>query len=424
MTAAPASVLPKRPTTDYATLLAQVRSAGLLERSGRSSLPRIVGPGALVIVGVVGLVWLGSSWWQLGVAAYFAIVFAQLGFLGHDAGHQQLFATKKWNDRLGLVVSNLGIGLSYGWWVDKHNRHHRNPNDLERDPDVQRNVLAWSHEQAARQRGPLRFVAAHQGAFFFPLLVFEAWNLHVGSARTLLARPRERRVEIVLLAAHAIGCLMLLLLVVSPMQAIAFVAVQQSLLGIYLGCSFAPNHKGMPNPDDATAPDFLLRQVLTSRDVTGGRVITAALGGLNFQIEHHLFPSMPSRNLRRCQPLVKKFCTDRDIPYCEATLLDSYATALRYLRSVEPGRRGRRVEPSNRTAASSNEGLTIMSESTPSGRAEDEPRLDVHNNNIDERAAERGLCGTRDLTSGRTCHLTALHPDGCDFGAASDTPRH
>ena len=203
MTAAPATTVSKRPTTDYATLLAQVRSAGLLERSGRSSLPRIVALGALVIAGVFGFVWLGSSWWQLGVAAYFAVVFAQLGFLGHDAGHQQLFATKKWNDRLGIVVSNLGIGLSYGWWVDKHNRHHRNPNDLQRDPDVRRNVLAWSQEQAARQRGPLRFVAAHQGAFFFPLLLFEAWNLHVGSARTLLARPRERRVEIVLLAAHA-----------------------------------------------------------------------------------------------------------------------------------------------------------------------------------------------------------------------------
>lgn len=65
-----------------------------------------------------------------------------------------------------------------------------------------------------------------------------------------------------------------------------------------------------------------------------------------------------------------------------------------------------------------------MSELTPSGRSENEPRLDIHNNNIDEGAAEQGLCGTRDLTSGRTCHLPALHPDGCDFATAGDTPRH
>jgi len=285
-------------------------------------------------------VWLGSSWWQLAVAAYFAVVFAQLGFLGHDAGHQQLFATRRWNDRVGTVVSNLGVGLSYGWWVDKHNRHHRHPNDLDRDPDVRRNVLAWSHEQAESQRGLLRFVAAHQAVFFFPLLLFEAWNLHVGSVRMLLARPRGRLLEVVLLFAHAASCLTLLLIVLSPLQALAFVTVQQSLLGVYLGCSFAPNHKGMPNLDDVAAPDFLRRQVLTSRNVTGGRLVTLALGGLNYQIEHHLFPSMPSRNLRRCQPLVKRFCATREIPYCETTLLDSYAMALNYLRSVRPRRQG------------------------------------------------------------------------------------
>jgi len=340
MTAIPADTLSKRPTSDYAALLAEVRYAGLLDRSGISCVTRLLGLGVLVAVGIAGFVWLGSSWWQLAVAAYFAVVFAQLGFLGHDAGHQQLFATRRWNDRVGTVVSNLGVGLSYGWWVDKHNRHHRHPNDLDRDPDVRRNVLAWSHEQAESQRGLLRFVAAHQAVFFFPLLLFEAWNLHVGSVRMLLARPRGRLLEVVLLFAHAASCLTLLLIVLSPLQALAFVTVQQSLLGVYLGCSFAPNHKGMPNLDDVAAPDFLRRQVLTSRNVTGGRLVTLALGGLNYQIEHHLFPSMPSRNLRRCQPLVKRFCATREIPYCETTLLDSYAMALNYLRSVRPRRQG------------------------------------------------------------------------------------
>lgn len=336
MTTVSANTLSTRAPSDYAALLAQVRSAGLLERSGLSCVPRMLGLGVFIAVGIAGFVWLGSSWWQLGMAAYFAVVFAQLGFLGHDAGHQQLFASKRWNDLAGVVLSNLGVGLSYGWWVDKHNRHHRHPNDLDRDPDVRRNVLAWSREQADSQRGPLRFVAAHQAAFFFPFLLFEAWNLHAGSVQALLARRHGRLVEVVLLFAHAAGCLTVLLVVLSPLRALAFVAVQQSLLGVYLGCSFAPNHKGMPNLDDATAPDFLRRQVLTSRDVTGGRIIAAIFGGLNYQIEHHLFPSMPSRNLRRCQPLVKKFCAAKGIPYCETTLLDSYATALNYLGSVRP----------------------------------------------------------------------------------------
>jgi fatty acid desaturase len=338
----------ERPASDYAALLNEVRAAGLLERSGVSYAPRMLGLGVMIAVGITGFVWLGPSWWQLGVAAYFAVVFAQLGFLGHDAGHQQMFRAKRWNDWCGVVLANLGVGLSYGWWVDKHNRHHRHPNDLDRDPDVRRNALAWSAEQADDQRGLFRFVATHQAAFFFPLLIFEAWNLHVGSVRMLIVRPRGRAFEVALLFAHVTGCLTLLLLVLSPLKALAFVAVQQSLLGIYLGCSFAPNHKGMPNLDEVAAPDFLRRQVLTSRDVTGGRVVSWVFGGLNYQIEHHLFPSMPSRNLHRSQPLVKSFCAARGVAYCETSLLDSYAKALRYLRSVRPTRQERFAGPDAR----------------------------------------------------------------------------
>jgi fatty acid desaturase len=82
--------------------------------------------------------------------------------------------------------------------------------------------------------------------------------------------------------------------------------------------------------------DFLRRQVLTSRNVSGGRLLTAALGGLNYQIEHHLFPSMPSCNLRRCQPVVKSFCAARGVSYAEASLISSYRQVLGYLGEVRP----------------------------------------------------------------------------------------
>jgi fatty acid desaturase len=331
------SVPSVRVSSDYAALLAEVRTARLLERSALRYLPRGLTVGAMAAVGAVAFLWLGDAWWQLVVAGWFAIVFAQLGFLGHDAGHQQIFRTKRWNDRCGLVLSNFGVGLSYRWWVDKHTRHHLHPNDVERDPDVQRNVLAWTGEQAVRQRGLLRVVARHQAPAFFPLLLLEALNLHVGSVRMLLANPRGRRTEATLLAAHIVGCLVVLLVVLSPLQALAFVGVHQALLGFYLGCSFAPNHKGMQMLDGTGGLDFLRRQVLTSRNVAGGRGVAAVFGGLNYQIEHHLFPSMPSRNLRRCQPMVKTFCAARGVAYCETSILGSYGRVLGHLRSVRPG---------------------------------------------------------------------------------------
>ena len=122
--------------------------------------------------------------------------------------------------------------------------------------------------------------------------------------------------------------------VLSPLQAIAFVVVQQGLFGLYLGCSFAPNHKGMPTLTEADQLDFLRRQVLTSRNVRGSRVVDWVLGGLNYQIEHHLFPNMPRPNLRRAQPLIRTFCQDYNLPYTEASLFGSYAEAVRHLHAV------------------------------------------------------------------------------------------
>jgi fatty acid desaturase len=98
---------------------------------------------------------------------------------------------------------------------------------------------------------------------------------------------------------HAALYLTVVLWVLSPLKALAFVAVQQAVFSLYLGISFAPNHKGMPVIESATAAGFARRQVVTARNITGGRFTDFMLGGLNYQIEHHLFPSMPRPSLRR-----------------------------------------------------------------------------------------------------------------------------
>jgi fatty acid desaturase len=116
------------------------------------------------------------------------------------------------------------------------------------------------------------------------------------------------------------------------------------VLGLYLGSTFAPNHKGMTVFDAGQRPDFLRRQVLTSRNLVGGRLTDLAFGGLNFQIEHHLFPSMPSANLRRCGPLVRRFCAEHAVTYTEAGIFDSYRMALRYLASIRPEVRGGQMD--------------------------------------------------------------------------------
>jgi fatty acid desaturase len=331
-----ASALPApRRGSQYAELSRQVKDAGLLERRPGYYAWKIAVTIGLLAAGWTVFVVAGNSWWQLAVAAFLAAVFTQIGFLGHDAGHRQVFGTRRANYVAGVLLGNLGIGLSYGWWVDKHNRHHAHPNTEDADPDIAVGALAFSQAQARAGGRLARLVFRYQAYLFFPLLLLEAVNLHVASARALSRRAARRRFwEKALITAHAAGYLTAVFLVLSPVRAVAFMIVQQGLFGLYLGCSFAPNHKGMPILDSGDQSDFLRRQALTSRNVRGGRLTDFALGGLNYQIEHHLFPSMPRPNLRRSTALIQAFCQQRGVPYCQSSLVGSYAQALRHLNAV------------------------------------------------------------------------------------------
>jgi fatty acid desaturase len=74
--------------------------------------------------------------------------------------------------------------------------------------------------------------------------------------------------------------------------------------------------------------------VLTSRDVRGGPLTDLALGGLNYQIEHHLFPSMPRACLRRAQPLIRAYCQTVGVVFHETTAFESYRAVLRHLNAI------------------------------------------------------------------------------------------
>ena len=99
-------------------------------------------------------------------------------------------------------------------------------------------------------------------------------------------------------------------------------------------CSFAPNHKGMPVLGEDEKSDFLRRQVITSRNIRGGWLTDLALGGLNYHIEHHLFPSMPLPSLRHAQEPVRAFCAQHGVAYRDSGFFASYAEVLRHLRTV------------------------------------------------------------------------------------------
>jgi fatty acid desaturase len=316
-----------------------VRESGLLaRRRGYYSAKIGTSVGALCAIGVA-MVLLGDSWWVLAVAAALAFVLAQMGFIGHDAGHRQICAQRRGNDLIGLVVANLFVGFSFGWWLTKHNRHHAHTNRPDKDPDLVPGALVYTPDQA-RGRGAFgRRFARSQMVLLVPLLFLEALNLHVASAISLWRRrDRGALMEVALLLVHGLLFFVTPFLVLSPLRAVGFILVTQALFGFYLGVSFITNHVGMPTLVGTDELGFLRRQVLTSRNLSGPTFTGFLFGGLDTQIEHHLFPSMPRANLRRARKLVRPFCVEHRIAYAEQSPWRAYREVLVHLRRAGTGR--------------------------------------------------------------------------------------
>jgi fatty acid desaturase len=326
-----------RAVRDYSVLAKIVRESGLLRRRYAYYWTRLVA--AVLAFGMVwaGVVLVGESWWQLALAAALAVVLAQLAFLGHDSSHRQVFRSRAWNDWTGRVLANGFVGLSHAWWTAKHDAHHAAPNQESRDPDISPGVIAFTPSVLASRQGWRGWFARRQGWFFFPLLTLEGLNLHVASVRRALGRGPvvHRGVEIPVLLCRLVLNVVVLVVLLPPAMAGAFLAVQLGLFGILLGGAFAPNHKGMPIVPADGEVDFLRRQVLMSRNIRGNVVVDFVMGGLNRQVEHHLFPSMPRPNLRRVQPLVREYCAQLDVTYTEVGFFTSYRIVVGYLNDVE-----------------------------------------------------------------------------------------
>lgn len=318
--------------------MATVRDAGLLGRRRRFYIWTFAAITVAMAGAWVGFALLQDTWYTLIIAAAMGILFTQYAFITHELAHRQVFASGKVNEVAGRIMADLVVGISYSWWTNKHTRHHANPNTVGKDPDIETDFIVFQPELAAEigTKGFKGWFLQRQGWLFFPALLLEGLNLHAQAFRTVFSPGKvdKRALEIVLLLIRNVGFVAVVFTFLPLGMAFAFLAVQLAIFGLYMGASFAPNHKGMPQLPKDSKVDFLRRQVLTSRNIKSGVFMNHFMGGLNYQIEHHLFPSMPRPHLRRAQEIVKEYCANRDILYTEVNLVQSYKIVIEYLNRV------------------------------------------------------------------------------------------
>jgi fatty acid desaturase len=323
-------------TKSFAAVSRVVKETHLLERTRVFYI--LLFSGLMLALGgaVTGFILLGDSWFQLLIAGALGIIFTQFAFLAHEASHRQVFTSGPANDRAGRFIATAIVGISYAWWMNKHSRHHANPNKVGKDPDIDLDTISFQEKDAESARGLRALITRKQGYLFFPLLTLEGINLHILGLRALLVREpvKGRWIELSAIAvrfAVYFGAIFWLL----PLgMAFAFIGVQLAVFGVYMGASFAPNHKGMPLVGPEEKLDFFAKQVRTSRNISGGVWASAFMGGLNYQIEHHLFPNMPRPHLAKAREIVREHCATIGVPYTETTILQSYGIVIAYLNRV------------------------------------------------------------------------------------------
>ena len=320
---------------EYLQLRRLVAEKGLLDRQYTYYVIKISGNLGALFLGIAVIVLFDQLWVQLLNAVFLAAVFAQFGFLGHDSGHRQIFRSARNND-YAMLLAGLVTGMTPSWWQNKHNKHHRNTNQLDLDGDIEVSVFAFTEEQALKTPQHFRLFVKYQAFLFYPMLLLTSLSLLGGGLAYLVGREQVRypvaETAAVLLG---IGLYLAILFAFLPAwQAALFIVVHRALAGLHMGSVFAPNHKGMPVLEPGTKLDYMRQQILTARDVLPNPVIDFAYGGLNYQIEHHLFPNMPRNRLNETRKVVKAFCLDRGIPYHETGFWQSHREILGYMHEV------------------------------------------------------------------------------------------
>jgi fatty acid desaturase len=315
---------------ELGSLRAELRAAGIFDhREARGWLK--VG---LLIIGItgclVGMALLGgwSAWFLIPVAA---VLSTSLAMVGHEGSHRSFSKSPTRNALMTYFAFPLFGGLGALYWREKHDRlHHGHPNVEGVDPDIKPFPFVSSrgdHEKSSA--GERWFQRNFQGWAFWPMSLLMALGIRRASIMYVIRYPKKHGftrswwLEIVCLTAHYIGWLVVPSIVWGPLVGFFVYSTIWALVGVFLALVFAPAHIGLPIL--AEQRHDWLHQLETTRNLELPRIVSIFFIGLDYQVEHHLFPKIPH------QKITKAWCARHGICYLSVPYLYALCDAARFI---------------------------------------------------------------------------------------------
>lgn len=281
-----------------------------------------------------------------------ALFWQQCGWLAHDFLHHQVFKNRMYNNLAGLIIGNVCQGFSTSWWKMKHNHHHASPNVVHTqaggDPDIlTMPSLLWSEKIIEGDSEDLkdhpRFMVRHQKFFYLPLMAaarmswllqsllfqFEPLHKYLGGLAMKIS-------EITTLVIHYLAVIYITSLLETNSSRAVFLLVCQSLGGLFIAVVFTVGHNAMEvfTSEEMKGTDFVRLQVRSTRDITPTVFNMWFSGGLAYQVEHHVWPTLPRHSLPLASKILKRFCAKYNIPYAVEGLIKGNLAVCKALSDV------------------------------------------------------------------------------------------
>jgi fatty acid desaturase len=321
-------------TKAYIELRSQVIKAGILDRSYWFYSFALLATFAVYGASLYAIFQAKSILQFALYTAIFTFFSVQLAGFLHDAGHRAVFATTKANDLLGTLLGFLS-GLAYTPWKIKHNMHHAHPNEEEEDPDVNLPLLSFTTERYKAKKGLAKILRKYQAYLYYPIGIFVVFSLRLTNLYYFKTKWKKDMFWQAIVYVLSMICWYILpFFVFSTGNALLFLLITNFLGGFYILNIFAPNHKGMPYIEKGVKISFLEQQVMTSRNIYGHPVTDYVYMGLNYQIEHHLFPNCPRNKLHKITPYLLAICKKMKLDYTAVGIIETNKIIINELAEV------------------------------------------------------------------------------------------
>lgn len=267
-------------------------------------------------------------------AVLFGFFAVRMGGLMHDAGHQAIFKSEKNNDIAGYFFGTLAV-IAFAGWKTSHNAHHANPNQEDGDPNVEIPLLSFNLDRYKSKKGLARTIRKYQMYLYYPLIFGVGFGMRIADIfyfKQTFKLAKLWQLEIFLVAFFLLYLSPFLFF--EPVKASVAVVIANIVTGLYFSSIFAPNHKGMYEPKIGERLSFLKHQIITSRNIYANPITDYVFMGLNYQIEHHLFPMCPRNKLKLIAPYVKEVCAQQKLEYSKVSFVKSNKIILQSLKAV------------------------------------------------------------------------------------------